>query len=164
VTKAGYLTTVKNSAGNPEQVTTERTTAQVWGHRDRRRDLPLERRPLPIRALHRYLDLKEQDLGLRGRPGNTAATVKIAISRCVCSCSILSTTAVNRGVSGSAASTSNRYQERKEIRYESHDDSSERDMEVRSQSLHSDQPLNGCPIQCLLSVPQPGTMSLCCEP
>jgi hypothetical protein len=31
VTKAGYLTTVKNSAGNPEQVTTERTTARVWG-------------------------------------------------------------------------------------------------------------------------------------
>jgi hypothetical protein len=34
---------------------------------------------MPIRALHRYLDLKEQDLGLRCRPGNTAPTVKIAI-------------------------------------------------------------------------------------
>ncbi len=31
MTKAGYLTTVKNSAENPGAVTTERTTAQVWG-------------------------------------------------------------------------------------------------------------------------------------
>jgi ketosteroid isomerase-like protein len=31
MTKAEYLTTVKNSGGNPEHVTTEKMTAHVWG-------------------------------------------------------------------------------------------------------------------------------------
>jgi hypothetical protein len=42
---AEYLTTVKNSGGNPEQVTREGMTAQAGDHGDRRRDLPRERRP-----------------------------------------------------------------------------------------------------------------------
>jgi hypothetical protein len=32
-----------------------------------------------VGALHRYLDIQEQDLGLHCRTGNTARTVKIAI-------------------------------------------------------------------------------------
>jgi hypothetical protein len=34
---------------------------------------------LPSSQIHRYLDIPEQDLGLRCRPGNTAATLNAAI-------------------------------------------------------------------------------------
>ena len=65
MTKADYLTTVKNSGANLEQVTREasmpvNSTTTAW-------------------ALHQYLDIPRTDLGLRCPPANAAATLKIAI-------------------------------------------------------------------------------------
>ncbi len=81
--EAEYLTTVKNSRGNPEQVTREGMTARAGDHGVagiyRGRGVHANKQYHRRWALHRYLDLPEQDLGLRCRPGNTAATVKTAI-------------------------------------------------------------------------------------
>jgi hypothetical protein len=124
MTEAEYLTTVKNSGGNPEPVTRETMTAQAWGPRRPSQGPTAREASTPMSSAtgvgaDRYLDIPEQHLGLRCRPGNTAATVKTAIFRGDCSCSILSTTAVNRGLFVLSPIHSNRYRGRRENRHES---------------------------------------------
>ena len=75
---------MKNSGGNPEQVTRERMTAQAGTTATvtgiyRGRGVHANKQYHRRWALPRYLDLPEKDLGSRCRPGNTAATVKTAI-------------------------------------------------------------------------------------
>ena len=128
MTNAEYLTTMKNSGGNPEQVTADGTTAQVWGSRrpsqgSTTRDLPLVHADEQVHRRGGFIDtgiFKNQTWVCGAAEATLLQPRRSPCSRCVCSCSILSTT-VNRGLSVLSRPHSNRYQGRKENRYEGDD-------------------------------------------